>query len=35
MRARLSIVIPTLNAEATLPAVLIALMEGVEAGLAS
>ena len=33
MRARLSIVIPTLNAEATLPAVLIALMEGVEAGL--
>lgn len=33
MRARLSIVIPTLNAEGTLPAVLIALMEGVEAGL--
>ncbi|MEC7764321.1 MAG: glycosyltransferase [Pseudomonadota bacterium] len=33
MRAQLSIVIPTLNAESTLPAVLIALMEGVEAGL--
>lgn len=34
MRAALSIVIPTLNAEATLPAVLMSLMEGVEAGLA-
>lgn len=33
MRAELSIVIPTLDAEACLPAVLIALMEGVEAGL--
>ncbi|MBV7410355.1 glycosyltransferase [Maritimibacter sp. DP1N21-5] len=33
MRAALSIVIPTLDAEATLPAVLIALMEGVEAGI--
>lgn len=33
MRAPLSIVIPTLNAEADLPACLAALMEGVEAGL--
>ncbi|HBZ42924.1 MAG TPA: glycosyl transferase [Maritimibacter sp.] len=33
MRAPLSIVIPTLNAEGVLPACLIALMEGVEAGL--
>ena len=33
MRAPVSVVIPTLNAEATLPALLIALMEGVEAGL--
>lgn len=32
MRAPVSVVIPTLNAEATLPALLIALMEGVEAG---
>ncbi|MAM61443.1 glycosyltransferase [Maritimibacter sp. UBA3975] len=33
MRAPLSIVIPTLNAEAHLPALLVALMEGVEAGI--
>lgn len=33
MRAPLSIVIPTLDAEALLPPVLTALMEGVEAGL--
>jgi glycosyltransferase involved in cell wall biosynthesis len=33
MRAALSIVIPTLNADPVLPACLISLMEGVEAGL--
>lgn len=33
MRAPLSIVIPTLNAEASLPGLLMCLMEGVEAGL--
>ncbi len=33
MRAKLSVVIPTLNAAETLPACLSALMEGVEAGL--
>lgn len=33
MRAPLSIIIPTLNAEAALPGALAALMEGVEAGL--
>ena len=33
MRARLSVVIPTLNAAAALPACLARLMEGVEAGL--
>ncbi|WP_371225871.1 TIGR04283 family arsenosugar biosynthesis glycosyltransferase [Roseovarius sp. 2305UL8-3] len=33
MRAELSVVIPTLNAEAGLPACLASLMEGVEAGL--
>ncbi|MBU2999065.1 TIGR04283 family arsenosugar biosynthesis glycosyltransferase [Roseovarius nubinhibens] len=33
MRAKLTVIIPTLNAEATLPACLAALFEGVEAGL--
>lgn len=33
MRAKLSVVIPTLNAETMLPACLAALMEGVETGL--
>lgn len=33
MRAPISVVIPTLNAEAELPATLASLMEGVEAGL--
>ena len=33
MRAKLSVVIPTLNAAEALPACLAALMEGVEAGL--
>ncbi|MFX0544994.1 TIGR04283 family arsenosugar biosynthesis glycosyltransferase [Roseovarius sp. S1116L3] len=33
MRARLSVIVPTLNAEPGLPALLAGLMEGVEAGL--
>ena len=33
MRAKLTVIIPTLDAEATLPACLAALFEGVEAGL--
>ncbi|EAP77735.1 TIGR04283 family arsenosugar biosynthesis glycosyltransferase [Roseovarius nubinhibens] len=33
MRAKLTVIIPTLNAEATLPVCLAALFEGVEAGL--
>lgn len=33
MRAKLTVIIPTLNAEATLPACLAALFEGVEVGL--
>ena len=33
MRAKLTVIIPTLNAEATLPACLAALFEGIEVGL--
>ncbi len=33
MRARLSVIVPVLNSEAELPALLASLMEGVEAGL--